>query len=272
VKDHQTFEYVTAELHRYLFPHSVVKQNQKIKGRSGVLRQVDILVEDIVGICPIKIVIDCKYYKTKVDINTVDEVWGLVDDVRANYGMIVCNTGFTEGAMGRANEKGLKLCSILDLQNKEFSIKPKFPVVIETSEPTFDLVITPKNLQASLSLNPKEVIIKNLSSQEIINSYQLFFNYSKEDKIKIPEDGVIILEPNEWRLITSDEEIKIPYRFLCNRVQPEDVKARPDLAFRLFCYIPLHKIRYGIPLSGRRSRTSACIKSRCEAREQCHSA
>ncbi len=141
MKDHQTFEYVTAELHRYLFPHSVVKQNQKIMGRSGVLRQVDILVEDIVGICPIKIVIDCKYYKSKVDINTVDEVWGLVDDVRANYGMIVCNSGFTEGAVGRANEKGLKLCSILDLQNKEFSIKPKFPVVIETSEPTFDLAV-----------------------------------------------------------------------------------------------------------------------------------
>jgi len=179
---------------------------------------VDILVEDIVGICPIKIVIDCKYYKTKVDINTVDEVWGLVDDVRANYGMIVCNAGFTEGAIGRANEKGLKLCSILDLQNKEFSIKPKFPVVIETSEPTFDLVITPKNLQASLSLNPKEVIIKNLSSKEIINSYQLFFNYCKEDKIKIPEDGVINLGPNEWRLIISDEEIKfrklsIKYKF-----------------------------------------------------------
>jgi len=36
------------------------------------------------------------------------------------------------------------------------------------------------------------------------------------------------------------------YRFLCNGGQQEDVKARPDLASGSFCYVPLHKIWYGI--------------------------
>jgi hypothetical protein len=33
---------------------------------------------------------------------------------------------------------------------------------------------------------------------------------------------------------------------LCNGVKREVVKASPDLASRLFYYVPLHYIRYGI--------------------------
>ncbi len=40
--------------------------------------------------------------------------------------------------------------------------------------------------------------------------------------------------------------MKMPYRILCNGVKREDVKASPDLLSGLFCFVPLHKIRYGI--------------------------
>ena len=40
----------------------------------------------------------------------------------------------------------------------------------------------------------------------------------------------------------------MPYRILCNDVRREGVKASPDPVFGLFCYVPLHKIRYGIYL------------------------
>ncbi len=40
----------------------------------------------------------------------------------------------------------------------------------------------------------------------------------------------------------------MPYRILCNDVRQEGVKANPGLVFGLFCYVPLHKIRYGIVL------------------------
>jgi len=36
---------------------------------------------------------------------------------------------------------------------------------------------------------------------------------------------------------------------LCNGVKREGVKANLDLAYGLFCYVPLHKIRYGIEIS-----------------------
>jgi hypothetical protein len=37
-----------------------------------------------------------------------------------------------------------------------------------------------------------------------------------------------------------------PNRILCNGVKREGIKASPDQASGLFCYVPLHKIRYGI--------------------------
>ncbi len=40
----------------------------------------------------------------------------------------------------------------------------------------------------------------------------------------------------------------MPYRILCNGVKREFVKASPDLASGLFYSVPLHKIRYGIPV------------------------
>src|SRR6266446_1697268 len=39
----------------------------------------------------------------------------------------------------------------------------------------------------------------------------------------------------------------MPYRIVCNGVQREGAKLSPDLASELFCYVPLHTIRYGIP-------------------------
>jgi hypothetical protein len=49
--------------------------------------------------------------------------------------------------------------------------------------------------------------------------------------------------------------VLIPYRLLCDDVQREGAKPSPDLASRLFCYVPLHNNRYGIPHSAVFSRT-----------------
>jgi hypothetical protein len=53
---------------------------------------------------------------------------------------------------------------------------------------------------------------------------------------------------------------QMPYRILCNGVKREGVKVSPDLAFGLFSYLPLHKIRYGIHLAT--TKNSAAIHCR----------
>src|SRR5713101_9248936 len=50
----------------------------------------------------------------------------------------------------------------------------------------------------------------------------------------------------------------MPYQILCNDAQRKGAKPSPDLASGLFCYVPLHKIWYGIDTL---SVTGTCILS-----------
>ncbi|HYT41991.1 MAG TPA: restriction endonuclease, partial [Methylomirabilota bacterium] len=201
MKDHQLFEIIVAELHEFLSPSSTVKQNQKIQGRSGVTRQIDILIEDNTSVYPIKVVVDCKHYKSKVDIKEVEAVWMLVDDVRANLGIIICNAGYTEGALKRAKDIGLlKLCSVLDLQNKGFSVKIALPVVMEKTEPQLRTTISPQKLSRLLSSEPKEIILTNTKTGQKTSLYHLFHEKILEE-IDIKGTGFVHLAPDEWQLV-----------------------------------------------------------------------
>jgi len=44
-------------------------------------------------------------------------------------------------------------------------------------------------------------------------------------------------------LIQDRDHPWMPYRFMCNDVQRKSAKPSPDIAFGLFCYVPLHNIR-----------------------------
>jgi hypothetical protein len=62
-----------------------------------------------------------------------------------------------------------------------------------------------------------------------------------------PELATAVGGYTDYRLtIEGQARLMMPYRILCNDVRREGVKASPDLFFGLFCYVPLHKIRYGI--------------------------
>ncbi len=91
-----------------------VENNVKLKGRSGTNRQIDTLINGKVGIFDVRILIDPKNYKTPVDIKDVDSIAGMVLDVGANLGVIVCPTGFTDGAKKRAENAGVQLYEIYD--------------------------------------------------------------------------------------------------------------------------------------------------------------
>src|SRR5579859_5709723 len=59
----------------------------------------------------------------------------------------------------------------------------------------------------------------------------------------------LILEYLFYYYRTKNEHVPLflmPYQILCNDAQRKGTKLSPDLASRLFCYVPLHKIWYGI--------------------------
>ena len=88
-----------------LFPDAHILRDQKRIGRSGIPRQLDILVEERVAGRSPSIVWDGKYFSRKVDVGEVDAFTGLVRDVGAHKGVLVTNIGYTAGALKRAQSE-----------------------------------------------------------------------------------------------------------------------------------------------------------------------
>ena len=96
---------------RLLYPEAQVLLNQRMEGRSGAMRQIDVLVRDRVAGRTINIVVDGKHFNRKVEVGVVESFAGLVRDVRADRGILVTNVGYTAGALKRAQseERGIEL-------------------------------------------------------------------------------------------------------------------------------------------------------------------
>ncbi|MEE4208996.1 MAG: restriction endonuclease [Parvularcula sp.] len=85
---------------------ATVIPNASLKGEiSGVQRQIDILVDARweSGI-ERRIVYDAKRRKRKIDVKDVESFEGMMRDVRAARGVIVCSSGWTKAAEARADE------------------------------------------------------------------------------------------------------------------------------------------------------------------------
>ena len=112
-----------------LFPDVHILKDQKRKGRSGMLRQLDILVEEHVAGRLLSIVWEGKYFSRKVDVGEVEQFTGLVRDVGAHKGVLVTNVGYTAGALKRAQteEWDIELDILTPSELKRFQAECAIP-------------------------------------------------------------------------------------------------------------------------------------------------
>src|ERR1700722_6292994 len=97
MSEYKELEKLVARIQQLLAPRSQVIHNTKLIGRrTRRMRQIDVLVKDKVAQFDINIIVDCKDYKNPVDVKGVEEFYGLLDDVGAQKGVLVCPKGFTE--------------------------------------------------------------------------------------------------------------------------------------------------------------------------------
>ena len=102
---------VTAfEVEAVAMESSVTPNAQIVGSISGVTRQIDVLVEarweaDLDR----RIIFDAKRRSRKVTVKDVESFEGMMRDVRASRGVIVCTGGYTKAALKRAQE-------IIDIQ------------------------------------------------------------------------------------------------------------------------------------------------------------
>ena len=128
----QQLELLIASIQRQLAPGAKVTHNAKIEGKqSETTRQIDVLVEQTIGQYPIRVVLDCKDYKSPVDVKSVEEFHGLMVDVGAHKGALVCPAGFTKSAKKRAKKLDVDLFSPADTDPHKWQVSLSLPAICD---------------------------------------------------------------------------------------------------------------------------------------------
>lgn len=131
-KASRDLELLVAKIQKQLAPNSEVLHDVRLDGRqSRRKRQIDVLVRQKVGQYEIMIVIDCKDYARPVDVKGVEEFSGLLTDVGAQKGVLVCPRGFSEAAKTRAEGLQIDLYSPVDTDPHKWKATASIPAICD---------------------------------------------------------------------------------------------------------------------------------------------
>lgn len=130
--DWKNLEYLVVMIQKQLSPDASVRHNVMLDGvDSETKRQIDVLVEQNIGQYTMRIVIDCKDYSKPVDVKGIEEFQGLVQDVRAHKGALVCPSGFTKSALKRAQKLQIDLYRPVSTGKHKWQAKVTAPVLCD---------------------------------------------------------------------------------------------------------------------------------------------
>jgi hypothetical protein len=131
-QDWQILEELVASIQKQLAPEAIVEHNVLVKGKiTGVDRQVDILVTQMIGQYKMTIAIDCKDTKRPVDTKGVGEFSELVRDIQANKGVLVCPAGFSKPALKTAKSYQIELYRPVDTGNHKWKVRASIPALCD---------------------------------------------------------------------------------------------------------------------------------------------
>jgi len=152
----QRFEKIVAEIQQELAPNAIVTHDDKIMGHiTETLRQVDVTVRQRIGQYNMLIAIDCKDYKRAVNINEVDQFIRLIEDIKANKGVMVAANGFSDTAKRVGAKAGLNLYRLIDTEAHDWQTYVSIPVICDFRRMQFKFLIP----QFLAFMDPREIIL-----------------------------------------------------------------------------------------------------------------
>jgi hypothetical protein len=117
--DWKGFEQFVADLYKDS-EQVTVEHNVTEVGKSGAKRQIDVRVYQKTKLHTLKIIIECKRWKDKVDRQVLDVLASGVDDLNASKGVIFTTKGYEEGAIQYAKSKNIDIFIVRDVREDEW--------------------------------------------------------------------------------------------------------------------------------------------------------
>lgn len=115
--DWKTYESITRYIYESLGKQAGVRvkghgQNCKVTGKSGVAHQIDVLTTHSDRLHSYDTVIECKYWKEKVNNDTVMKIASIIEDTGISKEVIVTNSGFTKDRLEFAKFENIGLVEL----------------------------------------------------------------------------------------------------------------------------------------------------------------
>lgn len=131
--DWEEYEAITKYIYQSLGAQYGIKvrgygRKFKIKGRSGVEHQVDVLTEQSNNDRQLLTAIECKYWNKKVNKDVVMKLSKIMEDSDITSGIIVCKAGFTRDTLTFAEHEGIKLVELREASENDVDFKKTFEI------------------------------------------------------------------------------------------------------------------------------------------------
>jgi hypothetical protein len=122
--DWKTYESITKYIYETLGRQSGVTikgygNDCKVKGKSGVSHQIDVLTAHSDGIHTYETAIECKYRKEKVNKDVVMKLVQILEDTGISKGIIVSKSGFTRDGIQYAKHKNIGIVYLREYEEKD---------------------------------------------------------------------------------------------------------------------------------------------------------
>jgi hypothetical protein len=121
-------EKLTARIYAELESGCLVEHDARLEGEeSGIRRQIDVLIRSPeTGAI---VVVDCKDRGRPLDVNDAYQFAGVLADVKATNGILICNRGFSKAAQAVASRRGFNLCQLHDVSSRKWRLDVLIPIV-----------------------------------------------------------------------------------------------------------------------------------------------
>jgi hypothetical protein len=262
------------------FPGSKIERNIKLQGRlSKTARELDILLTETVFGCSMELVIECKNWRSKLDVADIGAFIDKLKDIRISKGIIISRHGYTEAAHVRARSEINLQLQVLDFDNMPnfygfWGVPYRGDCGAVVSAPNGWVVnsIVPENrrLDELCYLHPFEYQLNTAFEKKHVMSFQLYpiidgyglretFNFQdSEVKVKYPKSNIKYWEEKSQKGTVTFRQIDYPelnyteftggvesfdFFAYCICIVPNDYNS-DDLARLRYVLLNLHLIKF----------------------------
>ncbi len=217
------YEQFVFEKFERLFADGIVTKNDHIYGRlSGLNREIDVSVRQIVDDVNLLYIAQCKDWKTPVDIKVLGEFSAVIQDVQAAKGFLLCTSGFAKTNHQYALTLGIELVTIEDIKSTKWRTTVQIP---------FLYIQNNNNYSVELGFSSTEALVEKNRDQELVIEFTT-------GTLLTENDGATTMRYQDYLTTRLKEIAPVP-------IGIEKNICRPNLQFQILdIWVPCTKFSY----------------------------